>query len=336
MTSEGATLTADHIVIASGSYPRKPEFPGGELCWSSDDVFSMEELPKSVITLGGGYIGVEMSQILAALGVKTTLVARSKILRGMTDQELIPILQENMAKLHLECKLNSPFNSVEKLENGLLRVNLADGTSVEAEKVLSALGRPPAVDDLNLGNAGVETVKGAVKVDEWQNTNVPGIYAIGDVTNQINLTPVAIRQGRLLSQRLFAGQNFKMCYDNVASVIFSHPPIGSCGLDEDKAKAKWGDKVKVYKSEFINMFYSPGKTDDVKLKSLFKIITHFEDDGTERVVGVFGIGKGIDEMMQGISIAVTMGATKQDFDNSVAIHPTASEEWVLMDAKMIQ
>lgn len=206
VTSEGATLTADHICIASGSYPKVPQFPGGELCWSSDDIFSMEELPKSMVTLGGGYIGVEMSQIMAALGVKTTLLARSKILRGMTDAELIPILQENMAKLHLDCRLNSPFTSVEKLDNGLLRVNLADGTFVDAEKVLSALGRPPAVDDLNLGNAGVEVVKGAVKVDEWQNTNVEGIYAIGDVTAQISLTPVAIRQGRLLSQRLFKGE----------------------------------------------------------------------------------------------------------------------------------
>lgn len=128
-----------------------------------------------------------------------------------------------------------------------------------------------------------------------------------------------------------------MNYNNVASVIFSHPPIGSVGLDEESAKAKFGDdKIKIYKSEFINMFYSPGKTTDVKLKSLFKIVCNIEDDGTERVVGVFGIGLGIDEMMQGISIAVTMGATKADFDNSVAIHPTASEEWVLMDAKMTQ
>lgn len=193
VTSEGAEISADHICIASGSYPRVPAFPGGEHCWSSDDIFSMEELPKSMVTLGGGYIGVEMSQIMVALGVKTTLLARSKILRGMTDQELIPILMENMAKLHLDCRPNTPFTSVEKLENGLLRVNLADGGHVDAEKVLSALGRPPAVDDLKLDNAGVVVEKGAVKVDEWQNTNVEGIYAIGDVTNQINLTPVAIR-----------------------------------------------------------------------------------------------------------------------------------------------
>ena len=166
---------------------------------------------------------------------------------------------------------------------------------------------------------------------------MPGIYAIGDATNQMNLTPVAIRQGRIVSDRIFANKpNLKMCYENIVTVIFSHPPIGSVGLTEVQAKQKWGaDKVKVYSSKFVNMFYSPAMSDSKKQSSLFRVITHFEDDGTERVVGCFGIGKGVDEMMQGISIAVTMGATKQDFDNSVAIHPTASEEWVLMDAKLI-
>ena len=164
---------------------------------------------------------------------------------------------------------------------------------------------------MKLENAGVEVNKGAIKVDEYQNTNVEGIYAIGDVTNQANLTPVAIRQGRLVSDRLFNGKNNKMCYENIPTVIFSHPPIGSIGLSEDQAVEKWGkDNIKVYKSTFINMFYSPAKSDDKKLKSLFKIICHVEEDGKERVVGVFAIGKGVDEMMQGISVAVTMGATK--------------------------
>ena len=170
-------------MIASGSTPALPAFPGGEHCWSSDDIFTMEELPKSIVVIGGGYIGVEMSQIMKALGVKTTLIVRSELLRGHVDSELIPILMENMQKLHLDCRINTPFTGVEKLDNGMYRVNLADGTSVEAEKVLSAIGRPPNVDDLNLGNAGVEVVKGAIKVDDYQNTNVPGIYAIGDVTN---------------------------------------------------------------------------------------------------------------------------------------------------------
>ena len=150
VTSEGATLVSDHIMIASGSLPTVPAFPGGEHCWSSDDIFSMEELPKSVIVLGGGYIGVEMSQIMQALGVQTTLVVRSQLLRGHVDQDLIPILMENMKKLHLDCRINTPFTGVEKLDNGMYRVNLADGTSIEAERVLSAIGRPPNVDSLQL------------------------------------------------------------------------------------------------------------------------------------------------------------------------------------------
>jgi glutathione reductase (NADPH) len=154
----------------------------------------------------------------------------------------------------------------------------------------------------------------------------------------MTLTPVAIRQGRIVSDRIFNGATgLKMCYDNIATIIFSHPPIGCIGLTEEKAVEKWSaEKIKCYRSNFVNMFYSPAKSDDKKMKSLFKVICHIEEDGTERVVGVFAIGKGVDEMMQGISVAITMGATKQDFDNSVAIHPTASEEWVLMDAKFIQ
>lgn len=192
---------------------------------------------------------------------------------------------------------------------------------------------------MKLENAGgVAVENGAIKVDDYSNTNIPGVYAIGDVINKVNLTPVAIRQGRILSERIFNNKpHLKCCLENIATIVFSHPPIGSVGLTEEESKAKWGeDKVKTYKSKFINMHYSPALTQEKKQFSLFKVITHFEDDGTERVVGAFAIGKGVDEMMQGISIAVTMGATKQDFDNSVAIHPTASEEWVLMDQKLVQ
>lgn len=171
-----------------------------------------------------------------------------------------------MQKAGLECKLGSPFDSVQKIDNNTMQVNLADGTSIQANKVLSALGRPPNVEPLELDKAGVEVVKGAIKVDEFQNTNVPKIYAIGDATNQVNLTPVAIRQGRLVSERIFNNQtDFKMCYDNIATVIFSHPPIGTVGLSEAQAIEKFGgEKVKVYKSNFINMFYSPGQSDQMK------------------------------------------------------------------------
>ena len=234
------------------------------------------------------------------------------MLGSHVDQDLIPILVENMKKLHLDVRVNTPFDSVEKLSNGMHRVNLSDGTHVDAEVVLSALGRAPNLDALNLANAGVEVSKGAVVVDEYQNSSAPGIYAIGDATNQINLTPVAIRQGRIVSDRIFGGKtNLKMCYDNIATVIFSHPPIGSVGLTEEAAIKKWGaDNIKTYKSTFINMHYSPAKSDDLKLKSMFKLICHVEPDSTERVVGAYAIGKSVDEMMQGISVAISMGATK--------------------------
>ena len=228
-------MTADHIVICSGSYPNTPSFPGGEHCWSSDDIFQMEELPESIVVLGGGYIGVEMAQIMHALGVKTTLMTRGKFLR-LADQELMPILFDSMQKLGMECRPDTPFNSVEKLDNGKLRVNLADGTHIDADRVLSALGRPANFDPLKLDNAGVEVEKNAIKVDEFNNTNVDGIYAIGDVINKVNLTPVAIRQGRILSERIFNNKKDLKCnLDNIATVIFSHPPIGCVGLTEEQA-----------------------------------------------------------------------------------------------------
>ena len=338
-TSEGAILTAPHILIAAGSKPAAAPFEGAEFCIDSDGVFEMEELPKSIVVLGGGYIGVEMAQIMAAFGVKTTLLCRSKFLSHV-DQELIEVLLDSMNKLGLDARTKSPFTGVSKLDNGLLRVALADGGHVDAEKVLVALGRPPNVEPLKLDNAGVKIDKsGLVIVDEFQNTNVEGIYAIGDIAlGTPQLTPVAIRAGRILSERLFNNRtDLKMCYDNIATVIFSHPTIGVVGLTEEQAKAKFGDdKVKVHRSKFTNMFFSPALTQEKKHQSLFKIICHEEKEGVQKVVGCHCIGKGVDEMMQGISIAITMGATKQDFDNSVAIHPTASEEFVLMDAHYLQ
>ena len=338
-TSEGERLTAEHILIASGSQPAEPPFPGAEHCMNSDDVFTMEQLPKSVTVLGGGYIGIEMAQIMQAFGVETTILARNKFLNHV-DQELIEVLLESMQKLGLDARTKTPFTGVSKLDNGQLRVALADGGHVDADSVLCALGRPPNVAPLLLQNAGVEVdSSGAIVVDAYQNTSVPGIYAIGDVAaGTPQLTPVAIRAGRIVSERVFNNKpDLKMCYDNIATVIFSHPPIGIVGLSEEAAIEKHGaDNVKVYRSKFTNMFFSPALTDDKKHRSLFKVICLLEADGVERVIGCHCIGKAVDEMMQGISIAITLGATKQDFDNSVAIHPTASEEFVLMDANLIQ
>jgi glutathione reductase (NADPH) len=203
--------------------------------------------------------------------------------------------------------------------------------------VLLAIGRPPNTELLGLENTSVKLdSKGFIQVDEFSNTTQPGVYAVGDVTDAPALTPVAIRAGRILSERLFnQREGLKMNFANVPSVIFSHPPIGTIGLNESEAALKFGkENVTTHKSGFGNMFYSL-KPEGHKPQSLFKLICHRESSGAERVVGVHAIGRGVDEMMQGLSIAMNMGATKQDFDNSVAIHPTASEEFVLMDAKFV-
>lgn len=233
--------------------------------------------------------------------------------------------------------LNSPHDKVVKNEDGSLSVVLKSGDKIDCDKCLIATGRPPNVEPLKLNIPGVETNKGAIKVDEFQNTNVKGVYALGDVTNQVNLTPVAVRCGRMLSERLFNGRtDLKMNYDNVATIVFSHPPIGAVGINQAQAEEKFGaENVTTYKSSFINMFYSSSFEPEKRQDSLFKLICHKQENGTEKVVGVFGCGKGIDEMMQGVSVAINMGATKQDFDNSVAIHPTASEELVLMNTHYV-
>ena len=307
---------------------------------TSDDFFDMDVLPETMVVIGGGYIGVELAQIMAAFGVRVTLVVRSIILR-FCDRDIIDCLMENMRKLGVDIKLDSPHDSVTAGEGGTLNVNLRGGESINCHKCLVALGRPPNVEPLGLANTAVEVARGAIKVDEFQNTNVAGVYAIGDVTNQVTLTPVAIRAGRVLVERIFNNRaDLKTNYENIATVIFSHPPIGNCGLSAEEATRKHGEEnVKVFKASFTNMFYSPA-AEEHKQKSLFKVIctpNGQADDGLTwnhlKVVGVGCIGRGIDEMMQGLSIAVSMGATKQDFDNSIAIHPTASEEFVLMDGK---
>lgn len=309
--STGAKLTADHIMIASGSYPETPNFEGSEHCINSDHIFEMEELPEKMVVIGGGYIGIEIAQIMQAFGVKVTLLVRDIPLR-FVDKDVVDELVVNMKKLGMDVRLKTPFTKVTKGDNGMLSVHLNDGTTVEGEKCLIALGRPPNVEPLALENTDVKVEKRAVVVDEFQNTTAPGIYAIGDVTNQATLTPVAIRAGRIVSERIFNNRpGLKMSYDNIATVIFSHPPIGTVGMGEQEAKKKFGDdKVKAYRSKFTNMFYSPAQSDDKKQSSLFKLICHIQDDGQEKVVGLHGLGKGIDEMMQGCSVAITMGATK--------------------------
>ena len=323
----GEHIRAKHIVIATGSYAFIPNVPGSELGGTSDDVFAWEELPESVSIIGAGYIAVELAGVLHALGVKTDLfVRKGGPLRGF-DQGIVEVLVEEMKKNGQPLHTHKVPQKLEKLDNGDIQIYFEDGTTHTSQKVIWAVGRKANIQQLNLEAAGVElTERGFIQVDEYQNTTTPGIYALGDVSGEKELTPVAIKAGRILAERLFNGKTVaKMDYELIPTVVFSHPAIGSIGLTQEQAEAKYGaENIKVYQSTFAGMYSAI--TVHRQMTKL-KLITLGEE---EKVIGLHGIGEGIDEMIQGFAVAVKMGATKADFDATVAIHPTASEEFVTM------
>ena len=322
----GELIRAKHIVIATGARPSIPTIPGAELGGSSDDVFAWEQLPESVAILGAGYIAVELAGVLHALGVKTDLfVRRDRPLRGF-DSYVVEGLVNEMEKIGLPLHTHKVPVKLEESEQGIT-IHFEDGSSHTASQVIWATGRRPNVDGLELEKAGVTlNERGFIQVDEYQNTVVDGIYALGDVTGEKELTPVAIKAGRTLSERLFNGKtSAKMDYTTIPTVVFSHPAIGTVGLTEDQAIKEYGqDNIKVYKSSFASMYSA---VTNHRQESRFKLITAGAD---EKVVGLHGLGYGVDEMIQGFAVAIKMGATKADFDATVAIHPTASEEFVTM------
>ena len=322
----GELIRAKHIVIATGARPSIPIIPGAELGGSSDDVFAWEQLPDSVAILGAGYIAVELAGVLHALGVKTDLfVRRDRPLRTF-DSYIVEGLINEMEKTGLPLHTHKVPVKLEETEQGIT-IYFEDGSSHTASQVIWATGRRPNVDGLELEKAGVTlNQRGFIQVDEYQNTVVDGIYALGDVTGEKELTPVAIKAGRTLSERLFNGKtNAKMDYTTIPTVVFSHPAIGTVGLTEDQAIKEYGqDNIKVYKSSFASMYSA---VTSHRQESRFKLITAGAD---EKVVGLHGLGYGVDEMIQGFAVAIKMGATKADFDATVAIHPTASEEFVTM------
>ena len=323
----GEHIRAKHIVIATGSYAFIPNVPGSELGGTSDDVFAWEELPESVSIIGAGYIAVELAGVLHGLGVKTDLfVRKGGPLRGF-DQGIVEVLVEEMKKNGQPLHTHKVPQKLEKLDNGDIQIHFEDGTTHTSQKVIWAVGRKANVHQLNLEAAGVElTERGFIQVDEYQNTTTPGIYALGDVSGEKELTPVAVKAGRTLSERLFNGKtDAKMDYELIPTVVFSHPAIGSIGLSQEQAEAKYGaENIKVYESNFAGMYSAI--TVHRQMTKL-KLITLGEE---EKIIGLHGIGEGVDEMIQGFAVALKMGATKADFDATVAIHPTASEEFVTM------
>ncbi len=320
-------ISAAHVLIATGSAASIPDVVGAELGSTSDGFFALEALPKRVLIVGAGYIAVELAGALAGLGSDVTVAMRhERPLRGF-DQMLGDALRTCMEQAGIAVLHEVNVVKVESVEHGARVATLSDGYVLPpVDALFWTIGRHANVIDLDLRAASVQCDStGHVAVDEWQNTSAPGVYAIGDVTGRATLTPVAIAAGRKLSDRLFGGKpDAKLDYEDIPSVVFSHPPIGSVGLSEADARAAHGHDVKVYTTRFSNMFYA---LSEHKQPTLMKLVTVGSE---ERVVGVHVIGKGADEMIQGFAVAVKLRATKADFDRTVAVHPTAAEELVTM------
>ena len=324
--ASGQTITADRILVATGGAPARGDFPGAELTISSNEAFDLKRLPEQIVVAGGGYIAVEFAGIFAGLGVDVTLIHRGdKLLRGF-DEDLRDEVAEGLKKRGVTLLLGDQIAAVEAGEGGLKRVRTKGGASLEAGEVMLALGRGALVDKLGLEAVGVTLGgKGEVLVDDQSRTNVPSIYAIGDVTDRLNLTPVAIREGHAFADTVFGGKPTTVDHSNVPTAVFATPEIGTVGLTETEAREK--GEVDIYKARFRAMKATLSGRDE---KVLMKIVV---DAATDKVLGVHVVGEDAAEMIQLAAIAVKMGATKADFDATVALHPSAAEELVTLRQK---
>ncbi|OQD92783.1 hypothetical protein PENSOL_c038G06965 [Penicillium solitum] len=335
-----ARYTAPHILLATGGRPSLPSVPGAEHGITSDGFFELEELPPKIAVVGAGYIAVEIAGVLNAVDVETHMFIRGENFLRKFD----PMIQKTMTDRYEAAGVNlhrnhGGFKEIQLIRDGkgkdrLLKLIGHDGSELEVNELLWAVGRAPEIEDLHLDIPGVKlNAGGHVVVDEYQNTSVEGVYALGDVTGQAELTPVAIAAGRQLGSRLFGPpelKHSKISYENIPTVVFSHPEVGCVGLTEPEARQRYGDdKIKVYHTKFTAMFYDVGLSPEEKAKNPteMKIICAGPQ---EKVVGLHILGLGVGEMLQGFGVAIKMGATKQDFDSCVAIHPTSAEELVTM------
>lgn len=332
---EKFVFKADNILIATGGQPIvPPDVEGSELGITSDGFFDLAHQPKSVAIVGAGYIGVELAGVFQSLGTKTHMILRGDtVLRAFDNSIQDTITNYYSDKLGVNMIKNSgEVKKVESLGNGLKKVHLGNGDVLEVEELIWTVGRKSLVD-IGLDKVGVTTnERTQVQVDEYQQTSNPKIFSLGDVVGKVELTPVAIAAGRKLSNRLFSGKEVfaqdKLDYNNVPSVIFSHPEAGSIGLSEKEAVSKFGqDNVKIYRSRFVAMYNAMLEDDELKAPTFYKIVATGAD---EKVVGLHITGEASAEILQGFGVAMKMGATKADFDNCVAIHPTSAEELVTM------
>lgn len=322
----GKQYKAGRIVVATGGYPIVPDIPGAEHGITSDGFFQLPERPQRVALVGSGYVAVELAGVFNALGSATTILVRKDGVLRSFDAMLREELHKALEQSGISLQTGVVPESLEKTASGL-KLRAGDGREFgDFDAVVWAIGRAPNTEFLQLDAAGVEQDRnGFIPTDAWQKTNVDNIHALGDVTGRAALTPVAIAAGRRLADRLYGGMNDRrLDYDLIPTVIFSHPPIGTVGMTEAEARAEYGDDVKAYETRFNPMVYA---FSDEKIQTAMKLITVGSD---EKIVGCHMIGDGVDEMLQGFAVAVRMGATKQQFDDTVAIHPTSAEELVTM------
>ncbi len=319
----GKRVTAKHILIATGAQPLVPTLPGAEHGITSNEVFHLEALPKRLIIAGGGYIANEFAGVFHELGVEVTLINRGDtILRGWEPALRDRLLTISMTK-GLNFKFNCAMDHVEKTGDGV-RLHVKDGDPIDADLLLWAVGRRPNVEGLGLAAAGVELDdRGAIRVDADSATNVPHIHAVGDVTDRIQLTPIAIREGHAFADSVFGGKPWRVDYNAVPSAVFSNPPLGSVGLTEAQARNNLGS-VKIFTSDFRPMRNVLAGRNE---RALYKLVV---DEATDKVVGAHMIGPDAPEILQAVAIAIKAGLTKAQFDDTVALHPTMSEELVLM------
>ena len=319
--------SADHLVIATGGRPRVPQIPGAQFGITSDGFFELSACPRRIAIAGSGYIAVELAGMLHALGAEVTLLIRKDQILRPFDAMLREQLMERLREDGIHVLTRTQINAVARLAKGMLSLHCdGRGDTLEVDTLLWAIGRDPNTDTLDLAAAGVTAnPNGTIPTDPYQNTNVAGIYAIGDVTEHAQLTPVAIAAGRRLADRLFGQQpERRLSYENIPSVVFSHPPIATVGLTEEEARQRHGTAVRVHQTRFRPMYHAFTQRQPPTAMKLVCV------GPEEKIVGCHLIGENADEMLQGFAVAIRMGATKRDFDDTVAIHPTSAEELVTM------
>ena len=322
--ADGTKLSAATILIATGAHPAVPDVPGAEHGITSNEMFHLEKMPKRAVIAGGGYIANEFAGILHEFSCEVTIVNRGDIiLRHYDEQVRDRLLQISLTK-GIGFKFNAPFEKIVKRKDGSLRIHLGGASPIDADLLLWAVGRDPNTAGLGLAEAGVELGKnGAILVDEDNQSSVPSIYAIGDVTDRVQLTPVAIREGQAFADTVFGNQPTRVDYANIPHAVFSHPPIASVGMTEGQARDKLGT-YKTYVSDFRPMKNVLAGRNE---RSLYKLIV---DEESDKVVGLHMIGPDAPEILQAAAVAVKAGLTKAQFDETIALHPTMSEELVLM------